>query len=69
MDKNDYVRISEIPNLLPISTVTARRLIAARRLPSIRIGRQIFVERRVLEQWLANGGNSEGRRAAHQEEQ
>ena len=51
-----FLQISQVSALLEISDTTTRRLVKKGILPAIRVGRQIRIDRRRLQEWLDNGG-------------
>jgi excisionase family DNA binding protein len=53
---NSFLQISQASTLLEISDTTTRRLVKKGVLPAIRVGRQIRIDRRRLQEWLDNGG-------------
>jgi excisionase family DNA binding protein len=53
---NKFLQISQVSDLLEISETTARRLVKKGVLPAIRVGRQIRVDGRRLQERLDGGG-------------
>lgn len=53
---NYFLQISQVSELLDVSNTTTRRLIKRGILPAIRVGRQIRVDSRQLEEWIERGG-------------
>jgi len=54
---NKFLQISRVADLLEVSETTTRRLVKKGALPAIRVGRQIRIDERRLEEWLAGGGS------------
>jgi excisionase family DNA binding protein len=52
-----FLQISRGADLLEVSETTTRRLVKKGVLPAIRVGRQIRIDGRRLEEWLAAGGS------------
>jgi excisionase family DNA binding protein len=52
-----FLEISRVADLLGVSETTTRRLVKKGVLPAIRVGRQIRIDERRLEAWLAGGGS------------
>jgi excisionase family DNA binding protein len=49
---NRFLQISDVSELLDISETTARRLVKRGSLPAIRVGRQIRIDEKRLQEWL-----------------
>ena len=49
---NRFLQISDVSELLNISETTARRLVKRGSLPAIRVGRQIRIDEKRLQEWL-----------------
>jgi len=47
-----FLQISHVSELLDISETTARRLVKRGSLPAIRVGRQIRIDEKRLQEWL-----------------
>lgn len=47
------LRVSEAARLLSVSRGTAYQLVAARAIPTVRIGRSVRIPRKQLEQWIS----------------
>jgi len=54
--KTEYKTIREIAELLRVSQATVRRLVAAKKLPSLRVGRSIRLDLEAIRGLLAKGG-------------
>jgi excisionase family DNA binding protein len=61
---NRFLQISRVADLLDVSETTTRRLVKKGVLPAIRVGRQIRIDERRLEEWLATGGQGFGKAVA-----
>lgn len=61
---NSFLQISQVSDLLEISDTTTRRLVKNGVLPSVRVGRQIRIDQRQLQEWLDNGGGGPNRHRA-----
>lgn len=59
---NDLVllRVSEAARLLSISRSTAYQLVAARAIPTVRIGRSVRIPRKQLDQWINDRADLSG---------
>jgi putative molybdopterin biosynthesis protein len=56
------LRIPEVAQMLAVSPQRAYELARKDLLPVVRVGRQVRVDQRRLEEWIANGGGAvEGR--------
>ena len=64
MKNNKYIKIADVPSMLPICAGTAKNLVAAGVLPSVRIGRGIFIPRDGLQRFIDKGGGGLPPRAA-----
>ena len=53
-----FLQISEVSDLLDISTTTTRRLVKSGVLPAVRVGRQIRIDQRRFQEWLDRGMGS-----------
>lgn len=53
---NKFLQISRVADILEVSETTTRRLVRKGALPAVRVGRQIRIDERRLEEWLASGG-------------
>lgn len=53
---NSFLQISQVADLLEISDTTARRLVKTGVLPAVRVGRQIRIDQKRLQEWLNSGG-------------
>jgi len=49
---NRFLQISHVSELLDISETTTRRLVKRGILPAIRVGRQIRIDEKRLQEWL-----------------
>jgi putative molybdopterin biosynthesis protein len=58
---NSFLQIAQVSALLEISDTTARRLVKKGVLPAIRVGRQIRIDQRRLQEWLDRGGGDPGK--------
>ncbi len=47
-----FLTLTEVASLLQLNERTVRRMVAARRLPCVRIGRHLTFAPRVLSRWL-----------------
>jgi len=56
MKNNKYLKIADVPSMLPICAGTAKNLVQAGVLPSVRIGRNIFIPRDGLQKFIDKGG-------------
>ena len=56
----DLLKLSEIPAVLRVSAMTARRMVKRGELPSLRIGRQYFIRRSDLEELVRAGERGPG---------
>lgn len=56
MKNKQYLKISQVPSVLPISAGTAANLVQQGVLPSVRIGRNIFIPREGLQKFIDKGG-------------
>jgi excisionase family DNA binding protein len=55
MRKEDFVTPKEVPDLLPVSLHTVRAWIFQGKLPVVRMGRKVLVQRAVLERIQEEG--------------
>jgi putative molybdopterin biosynthesis protein len=53
---DSFLQISQVSDLLEISDTTTRRLVKKGVLPAIRVGRQIRIDQRRLQEWVDGGG-------------
>lgn len=50
--QHEYLKVSEVAEVLRIARIRAYELVADGKIPSVRIGRSVRVNRRELERWL-----------------
>ena len=51
-----YLKISQVPNILPVCQGTVKNLVDAGVIPSLRVGRNLFVPRDGLQKFIDKGG-------------
>ncbi len=53
-DRRPFLTVSEVGQLLGVSSPRAYALVAAGKIPAVRFGRRIRVPAQAFEKWLAN---------------
>lgn len=61
----DLLKAADIAPMLGVTTGRVYQLIAAGRIPAVRLGRAIRVPRRAWEAWLTEMGTQDGRAVSH----